>query len=188
MSQLLNREFFAGDTVSVARALIGVRLIYNGCEGIIVETEAYRDDPASHAVTRPVKGAMLRETYGKIYIYFIYGMYHCLNFTTEKHGVGAVLIRAVEPVAGIERMMQRRRVKSKYDLTNGPAKLFQAFGFDLSLHGQDVGQTLQLQSSCGERVIESSPRVGISKATELPWRFCMKDNPFVGKRITRRAG
>jgi 3-methyladenine DNA glycosylase Mpg len=84
MSAKIDQEFFARDTVRVARDLLGVKLIYQDCEGIIAETEAYRDDPASHAVTKPNKGSMLWETYGHIYIFFIYGMYHCLNFTTEK--------------------------------------------------------------------------------------------------------
>jgi len=183
VSVLLNSEFFAADTLTVARALLGVTLVYNGCEGMIVETEAYRDDAASHAVTRPRYGAMLRNTYGKVYIYFVYGMYHCLNFTTEKHGVGAVLIRGVEPLVGLDAMYARRRVRSKRELTNGPAKLFQAFGFDPTHHGEDVGVSIFLRRRrCAVDVV-CGPRIGISKARELPWRFCINGSPYLSKPI-----
>ncbi len=183
MSKNLGPEFFAEDTLAVARNLLGVTLTYNGCEGIIVETEAYKDDAASHAVTRPRKGVMLRDTYGCIYIYFIYGMYHCLNFTTEKHGTGAVLIRAIEPTAGTEAMKARRGVESLTDLTNGPGKLYQAFGFDPALHGKAIGENILLLRPDRQTSFEivSGPRVGISKAVELPWRFYIKGNKFVSK-------
>ncbi len=181
MSTSLNKEFFAGDTLTIAKSLIGVKLIYNGCEGIIVETEAYRDDAASHAVTRPRYGTMLRDTYGKVYIYFIYGMYHCLNFTTEKNGVGAVLIRALQPVAGLEQMHKRRQVKAKKNLTNGPGKLFQAFGFDPAQHGENVGESIHLESCYVQTNIVCGPRIGISKAKDLPWRFCLKNSPYLSK-------
>ncbi len=183
MPQFLGPEFFAADTLTVACRLLGVKLIYNGCEGVIVETEAYKDDAASHAVTRPQKGVMLRETYGRIYIYFIYGMYHCLNFTTEKHGTGAVLIRAIEPTAGVEAMQARRGVERVQNLTNGPGKLFQAFGFKPSLHGEPVGKSIRLRRDSRRQFeIASGPRIGISKATDLPWRFYIKGNKFVSNR------
>ena len=183
MLEYLEVDFFADDTLAVARNLLGVKLIYKGCEGIIVETEAYKDDAASHAITRPRKGAMLRDTYGCIYIYFIYGMYHCLNFTAEKHGTGAVLIRAIEPTAGIEAMKQRRATERIVNLTNGPGKLYQAFGFDPTLHGEAIDKNIRLTRLADRPQFEvaSGPRVGISKAVELPWRFYIKDNRFVSK-------
>lgn len=167
----------------MARHLLGSKLIYNGCEGIIVETEAYKDDPASHAVTKPRKGVMLRETYGKIYIFFIYGMYYCLNFTTEKDGVGAVLIRAVEPTAGIEQMKARRKTDKLVNLTNGPGKLFQAFDLSPDLHGEKIGERLKLERAFNpsEFEIAVGPRIGISRAVELPWRFFINGNKFVSK-------
>lgn len=167
----------------MARHLLGSKLIYNGCEGIIVETEAYKDDPASHAVTKPRKGVMLRETYGKIYIFFIYGMYYCLNFTTEKDGVGAVLIRAVEPTAGIEQMKARRKTDKLVNLTNGPGKLFQAFDLSPDLHGEKIGERLKLERALNpsEFEIAVGPRIGISRAVELPWRFFINGNKFVSK-------
>ena len=180
---LIDKEFFAQDTLSVASKLLGMKLQYNGCEGIIVETEAYRDDAASHAVTKPKKGAMLRETHGCIYIYFIYGMYHCLNFTTEEKGVGAVLIRAMQPLLGLEAMKERRQTNSIKNLTNGPGKLFQAFEFNPGIHGEQVGRSILLQRYLKQSSFEisTSSRVGISKALDLQWRFFIKGNDFVSK-------
>jgi len=184
MSKLLSREFFASNTLAVARALLGAEIIYRSCAGRIVETEAYRDDPASHAVTRPNKGRMLFDTYGHVYIYLIYGMYHCLNFTTERDGVGAVLIRAVEPTSGIAEMQRRRQTNPPRNLTNGPGKLFQAFGFDPAHHGELIGTTILVRAAPSNNAsldIVQSPRIGISRATQLPWRFCIKDSPFLSK-------
>ncbi|MFQ5602335.1 MAG: DNA-3-methyladenine glycosylase [bacterium] len=180
---VLDKSFFAQNTLTVARDLIGVRLKYRECEGIIVETEAYKEDAASHAVTKPLKGVMLRETFGQVYIFFIYGMYHCLNFTTEEHGVGAVLIRAIEPTAGIEHMKKRRKTDRIVNLTNGPGKLFQAFGFHPNLHGQPVNKSIVLQSCENQRhfKIATSQRIGISRAVDLEWRFYMAGNKFVSK-------
>ena len=101
-------EFFSRNTIEVAMDLLGKEIKYRGCAGIIVETEAYRDDLASHYVRKPKKGQILRNTFGHIYIFLIYGRYFCLNFTTEREGIGAVLIRAVEPTGRIEVMKQRR--------------------------------------------------------------------------------
>ncbi len=181
--KFLNKYFFVVNTISVAKALLGKVLVYGKCSGIIVETEAYRDDDASHAVTRPNKGVMLRETFGCIYIYFIYGMYHCLNFTTEENGVGAVLIRAMEPLTGFEEMTVRRHVDKNQNLTNGPGKLFNAFGFDPKHHGEEVGSSIKIteDNSVSNFEISSGPRIGISKAVDLNWRFYIKDNKFVSR-------
>jgi len=180
---IIDQDFFAQNTLTVARDLLGMKLHYNGCEGVIVETEAYRDDAASHAVTKPNKGAMLRETHGCIYIYFIYGMYHCLNFTTEKEGVGAVLIRAVQPLLGLAAMEQRRQTNLIKNLTTGPGKLFQAFAFDQGLHGEQVGRSVFLRRYLKQSSFEiaTSSRIGISKAVDLQWRFFIKGNDFVSK-------
>lgn len=174
--------FFERDTLAVARDLLGLTLSYNGTSGRIVETEAYKDDAASHAVTRPKQGAMLRETFGKVYIYFIYGMYHCLNFTTEKSGTGAVLIRAIEPLTDIEAMQRRRGVMPERNLTNGPGKLFIALGLDKKHHGEQVGQSIHLFRN-GEVDFEigTSPRIGISKARELEWRFFINGSKYLSK-------
>jgi len=183
MASCLDKEFFAGDTVATARALLGVTLVYGECCGTIVETEAYKDDAASHAVTRPYKGRMLRETYGEIYIYQVYGVHRCLNVTTEKNGVGAVLIRAVEPRSGLDAMRRRRRTDSVYNLASGPAKLFQAFGIKPGHHGEEIGGAIRLQSNgaIADDEVVAGPRVGISKARELPWRFYLRNNKYVSR-------
>jgi DNA-3-methyladenine glycosylase len=183
LTEEIKKEFFAGNTLQVARALLGQKLVYGSCSGIIVETEAYRDDEASHYVTRPSKGVLLKETYGCVYIYMIYGMYHCLNFTTEKQGVGAVLIRAVEPLDCIELMKTRRNTTVQTRLTNGPGKLVQAFAIDPAHHGEPVGQTIKLMAQTERRGMEvaTGKRIGITKSKNLPWRFWIKDNPYVSR-------
>ncbi len=184
MATELDRQFFERNTLTVARDLLGKQLHYRGCSGVIVETEAYRDDPASHAITRPKKGVMLWQTYGCVYIYLIYGMYHCLNFTTEKDGVGAVLIRAIEPLTGLQQMETRRAPATKRNLSNGPGKLFKAFGFDPDHHGDEVGHSeiqLRADGHNGNFDIGTSSRIGISKAQELQWRFFVRGNPYLSR-------
>jgi DNA-3-methyladenine glycosylase len=175
-------DFFARNTLDVAQDLIGKKMRYKDCAGIIVETEAYRDDPASHGVRKSGRARLLRETYGYIYVYFIYGMHFCLNFTTEREGVGAVLIRAVEPVEGIEIMKQRRKTENLYELTNGPGKLCQAFEIGMDLFGNPVGGTLKLFSATEPVRIQSARRIGISKAEDLEWRFFIPESRFVSRQ------
>jgi DNA-3-methyladenine glycosylase len=175
-------DFFARSTVEVAKELLGKVVRYNGCGGIIVETEAYRDDPASHFVQRPKQGQMLKNTFGHIYIFLIYGIHYCLNFTTEKDGIGAVLIRALEPTEGIEGMMQRRGEKQIHHLTNGPGKLCQAMGIGMELLGKKVGEGLKLYDGAPGSNVQKSRRIGISKATHLEWRFFISKNPFVSRK------
>ncbi|NIQ40083.1 MAG: DNA-3-methyladenine glycosylase [Proteobacteria bacterium] len=174
-------EFFARNTLEVAQELLGKRIAYRDCVGVIVETEAYRDDPASHGVRRSEKARLLKETYGRIYVYSIYGMHFCLNFTTERQGVGAVLIRAVEPVRGVEIMRQRRKTKDLYRLTNGPGKLCQAFDIGRELLGKGVGDEFKVLRGAAPRRIERARRIGISKAKDLDWRFFIPENPFVSR-------
>src|SRR5580704_15189660 len=104
----LKREFFARDTLTVARDLIGTVIVVGGVEGRIVEVEAYKTDAASHTVMGPNKASIMAETFGYVYVYFVYGMHYCMNFTTDCNGAGAVLIRAVEPIRGIKEMQHRR--------------------------------------------------------------------------------
>jgi DNA-3-methyladenine glycosylase len=175
----LTRDFFARDTVTVAQDLIGTTLVTGKCTGRIIETEAYTTDAASHAAKRTNRSALMYETYGHIYVYMTYGMYYCLNFTCERDGIGAVLIRAIEPIRGIEEMQQRRRTDSFKKLASGPGRLSQAFAIDLSFNGKPIGQELKLRERQTIPQISASPRIGISKATELEWRFFEKGNPFI---------
>jgi DNA-3-methyladenine glycosylase len=177
----LNHEFFARDTVTVARDLIGATLVAGGCAGRIVETEAYTTDAASHAVTRSRQATIMRETFGHIYVYLIYGMYYCLNITTERDGIGAVLIRAVEPTRGIELMCQRRDTSNVRLLASGPGRLCSAFGIDLAMNGKPLGQDIRILMREAEPQISASPRIGITRATELDWRFYEADSPFVSR-------
>jgi DNA-3-methyladenine glycosylase len=183
----LGPDFFLRDTVSVARNLIGVTLIVGECEGRIVETEAYTTDPASHAVTRPRQAAAMRDTFGHIYVYLIYGMYYCLNFTTDVEGTGAVLVRAVEPVRGIELMKRRRKTDDIRRLTTGPGRLCDAFGIDLSFNGKPVGDPLFLRARKESPEIESSSRIGITQGLDFEWRFYQRDSPFVSRSRKRTA-
>ena len=178
----LGEDFFAQDTVAVARDLVGATLVVGRCQGRIVETEAYTTDAASHAVMRQKQAACMRDTFGHVYVYLIYGMYYCLNFTTERRGVGAVLIRAAEPTAGIEEMSRRRGTADLKRLASGPGRLCQAFGIDTRFNGEPVGREIKLIGRAAEPQISSSPRVGITRATELEWRFYETGSPFVSRK------
>lgn len=181
-------DFFARNTLEVAQDLLGKKIGYRDCAGIIVETEAYRDDPASHGIRRSERARLLRETYGYIYVYFVYGMHFCLNFTTESDGVGAVLIRAVEPTEGVETMHKRRKTEDIHQLTNGPGRLCQAFEIGMDLFGKPVGEELKVFHAILAPRIERAPRVGISRAKDLDWRFFIPGNPFVSRRSAKGRG
>jgi len=174
-------EFFARDTIEVARDLIGTFLVVGDCRGRIVETEAYTTDAASHSVTRRRQAVTMRETFGRVYVYFIYGMYYCLNFTTDRRGPGAVLIRAAQPLRGVQKMIERRGTEDSKKLASGPGRLCEAFGIDLSLNGSQIGREIRVMARKDAPRIASSKRVGISKAAELEWRFFERDNPFVSR-------
>jgi DNA-3-methyladenine glycosylase len=177
----LKDDFFARDTLAVARDLIGTTLVFESCAGRIVETEAYTDDAASHFVTRRNQAQIMRETFGHVYVYLIYGMYYCLNFTANQSGPGAVLIRAVEPVEGIEEMIRRRGTTDLRKLASGPGRLCQAFGIDLRLNGTKIGREIKVRKRSEERRVASSVRIGITSATELEWRFYEEGNRFVSR-------
>lgn len=190
MERLLPSSFFARQTALVARDLLGRDLVrFIGKRQLrvrIVETEAYleKGDPAAHCSRGPTPRAkvMFGEP-GTIYVYFIYGNYFMLNIVTEKPGcAGAVLIRAVEPVVGVEEMSRKRGGKKLHDLTNGPAKLVMAMGIDGSLNGKMLGLP-HLAVAQGEPVAEknivTTTRIGINVAKDLPLRFYVKGNPFV---------
>jgi DNA-3-methyladenine glycosylase len=148
----------------------------------IVETEAYRKDPASHAHTKTERSALMYDTYGHVYVYLIYGMYNCVNFTTEKDDAGAVLIRAVEPIFNIKQMKSLRKTDNLYNLCSGPGKLCMALGIDKNLNGKKIGGELKIYDD-GFKVnkIGRSGRVGITAATDLLWRFYIAENKFVSK-------
>jgi DNA-3-methyladenine glycosylase len=181
--QYLDSEFFDRDTLEVAHDLIGTVMVVGRCEGRIVETEAYTTDAASHFVTRRHQAVVMRETFAHIYVFRIYGMHFCLNFTTERANPGAVIIRAVEPTRGLERMMERRGTRDVRLLCSGPGRLCQAFGIDLAFNGLPIGKKLRLRPATGKpAVVARSRRIGISQAVELDWRFYDAHSAMVSGR------
>jgi len=191
----LARWFFERYTPKVAKALLGTILVRvvdgERLSGIIVETEAYRgaEDPASHAYRgRTGRNYVMFGEGGHAYVYFSYGSHWCLNVTTERAGkAGAVLIRAVEPREGLERMSMNRGPNLKERLTDGPGKLTQAFGIDSNLNGEDLVTSDRLFFEEGPKVkrVESSSRVGIRQGVEFRWRFFAEGNRYVSKARPR---
>ncbi len=197
---IVARGFYGRDTIEVAKGLLGkvlVRETHGGrLAARVVETEAYvgPHDKACHAS----KGMTARNKVmfgepGHAYVYFIYGMYYCLNLVTEQDGYpAAVLIRAGEPVEGIDAMWALRKKASKVtDLTSGPGRLCMALGIDRALNGEDLCKRgpLHVEDGKGEALeIVSSKRIGVDYAGEYkdkPWRFYIKDSPFVSVRADK---
>jgi DNA-3-methyladenine glycosylase len=194
-----SRQLLGGDPLDVAVALLGMVLVHGHRAGRIVEVEAYRgeNDPASHAFRgRTLRNATMFGPAGLLYVYFTYGMHFCANVVCESEGrAGAVLLRALEPVAGLDAMRTARagrrrdgRPPSDRDLCRGPANLTSALDIDRSHDGCDLLSPPAPQSECpslrtGTLVpavaVARGPRIGITRATEEPWRFWVAGNPFV---------
>ncbi len=176
---------FSQDSPAVARQLIGMSLYVDGVGGIIVETEAYDgEDPASHSFPGPTqRNAVLFGPPGRAYIYLSYGIHWCLNFSCREAGHGAgVLIRALEPTKGISVMMDRRRQHDKRMLCSGPGKLGQALGITPGMNGRRIDRRpFSLRAAAADGRVISGPRIGISKAVELPWRFGLAGSPYVSR-------
>jgi len=186
----LERGFFARDALTIARELIGVTLLVKGVGGIIVEVEAYdHTDPASHSYggKRTARNASMFGPAGHAYVYRSYGVHWCLNFVcgTEPMG-GAVLIRALEPTAGIAGMRRRRGNFETPQLCAGPGRLTQALGITIALDGKPLDEPPFLLLPRKEPVeIVIGPRIGITRAMELPWRFGLAGSAFLSRRFTR---
>jgi DNA-3-methyladenine glycosylase len=196
----LPREFYTrANVLTVARQLLGRLLVVPGrngtrVSGIIVETEAYRgpQDRASHAYggRRTQRTETMYQTGGVAYVYFVYGMYHQFNVVTNAAEIPhAVLIRALAPVEGLELMRQRRPGQADHNLTSGPGKLCVALGIDRKLDRADLlGDSVWLEEGewrISPAAIACGPRIGIAYAQEWankPWRFWIRDNPFVSRR------
>jgi DNA-3-methyladenine glycosylase len=184
----VRREFFDRSVHEVARDLIGYRLAVGEAAGIIVETEAYEaSDPACHAyIGKTTRNEVLFGPPGHAYVYLSYGIHSLLNFVTEPEGTAsAVLIRALEPTDGIE-VMRRRRGRAEIEqLCSGPGKLTEALGVDLCLNGADLfAPPFELASPTGKWAgaeLVTGPRIGITKAAELPWRYCVSGSRFVSR-------
>jgi DNA-3-methyladenine glycosylase len=199
-SKKLKRNFYTRDLLTVARELPGKIIVKknNGIElkAKIVEVEAYdgRTDEAAHTYTgRTNRNRIMFNKGGYFYVYFTYGAHFCCNIVTGVEGVGtAVLIRGVEPLEGIEQMALNRYgrpeiadKKELYNLTSGPGKICQAMGIGRKEYGVDLtGDTIYLLDSeiLPDNQLVITRRVGINKSVELPWRFYIKDNPFVSRK------
>lgn len=185
------QKLLMDDSVAAARQLLGWTLTRSVegqlLRGRIVETEAYdQTDAASHSYRgRTPRTDVMFGPPGHLYVYFTYGMHYCCNVTIGPEGHGAaVLIRAIEPLAGEGQMQQNRGGRSGYQITNGPAKVCQAFGIDKTLNGHDLTkQPLMLTPAeplSADQVVQTT-RIGISQAKDEPWRFFLKNNPWVSR-------
>jgi DNA-3-methyladenine glycosylase len=180
-------DFFARSVHDVARELVGFTLLYDGVGGTIVETESYdRGDPACHAhVGLTKRTSVLFGPPGRAYVYLSYGIHSLLNFVCEPEGeAAAVLIRALEPLVGIEEMRLRRGPKHRDgELCNGPGKLTEALGISLGQNGADLtAPPFEILPPDGSPpAVVTGPRIGITKAVERPWRFSAAGSPFVSR-------
>ena len=187
-------QWLTADSLTVAPLLLGLELVSNagGIEtaGRIVEVEAYhgREDPASHAYRgHTSRVAAMFGAGGAIYVYLSYGVHNCVNIVTGPAGEGqAVLIRALEPTIGLDVMATRRHTAGPRLLTSGPGRLSQSLGIGLDLSGSRLGETLSLRPTgpypAQALAVATSPRIGITKAADYPWRFYLRDNPYVSGR------
>ncbi len=200
MGRILKRDFFDRETELVARELLGkiieCRTSGGLASGTIVETEAYvgEHDPACHAaVGRTGRTEPLYGRPGSSYVYFIYGMHWCFNAVTRGEGLpSAVLVRAVEPVSGVELMRERRGSRIRgVSVTNGPGKLCEALGIDGSMNSLSLQRgplVIREGRSVDDRDIVIGPRIGIMKAVDWPLRFFIGGNAWVSRPAPRKHG
>jgi DNA-3-methyladenine glycosylase len=185
MPRKLRRDFFARNVHTVAPELIGATLLFDGVGGRIVEVEAYdHEDPASHGYAgRTERNASMFGPAGHAYVYRSYGIHWCLNFTCEGEGIAnAVLIRALEPLAGLDRMRRRRGIAEPRLLCSGPGRLCQALGITRAHDGLALDQApFELRASDSEIALAVGPRIGITKAADKPWRYGLKGSRFVSR-------
>lgn len=186
-TEALGEGFFARPPRVVARDLIGCGLFHEGAGGTIVETEAYeRDDPACHAfVGRTARTEVIFGPPGRAYVYLCYGIHRMFNVVTDGDGVAsAVLVRALEPTAGIERMRARRSPGIGHaGLCSGPGKICEALGIGLhQTHSSVLEHPFAMTARSGpEPGVVAGPRIGITKAVELPWRYCLAGSAFLSR-------
>lgn len=178
---------FEGESQSVARMLIGATLLVDGVGGTIVETEAYDgEDPASHSFAGPTpRNQAMFGPPGRAYVYRSYGIHWCLNVVCREQGHGAgVLIRALEPTAGLDRMRARRGLEDLRVLCSGPGKLGQALAIDSNLNGSRLDRNpFRVLAAAQEVEVVAGPRIGISKAMDVHWRFGLAGSRFVSARF-----
>jgi DNA-3-methyladenine glycosylase len=183
MSDPLPPDFWRQPVVELARALIGASLAVNGVGGLIVETEAYAiDDPASHSFGGPrERNKAMFGPGGRAYVYRIYGIHWCLNLVGGVQPGGAVLIRALQPTQELDSMAERRGTNDVRALCSGPGKLAQALAVTGALDGAPLDRTPFALLAGDPAEVVAGPRIGISKATEHPWRFGLKGSRFISR-------
>ena len=187
--KIVRSAFFKRDPLTCARELIGTELIWGECSGIVVEVEAYAaiDDEAAHTFTRPSARSFIEQNKaGAAYVYFNYGVHWMLNVLVKGDANGFVLIRALEPTTGIERMKRRRRLNEVKRLCSGPGKLTQALGITGRHHEMDLCADPQ---HCFARNAETAvdvvadARIGITRSAHYPWRFTLRGSEFVSRAV-----
>jgi DNA-3-methyladenine glycosylase len=191
MPKRLTRSFFNRSVLEVAPDLIGVTLLFNGVGGRLVEVEAYHHtEPAAHSFNGPTKrNAIMFGPAGYAYIYRSYGLHWCLNFVCEAKGsAAAVLIRAIEPTAGLPAMRRRRGVTDERLLCSGPGRLCEALRITALHNGLALDQPpFELFARQSEVEIVTGPRIGITKAVDKPWRYGLKGSRFLSKPFKPEA-
>src|SRR6266480_7153399 len=191
-NKIVRASFFKRDPITCARELIGADLIWGDCSGRLVELEAYAaiDDEAAHTFTRPSARSFIeRNKAGAAYVYFNYGMHWMLNVLVKGDANGFVLIRALEPRTGIERMKKRRKLDDVKNLCSGPGKLTQALDITDRQHEMDLcadpRHCFANNSDARLRRVDvvSGKRIGITRSADLPWRFTLRGSPFVSAPV-----
>jgi DNA-3-methyladenine glycosylase len=188
----LDQSFFARNALDVARDLIGCSFFVEGIGGRIVETEAYRQhDPCCHAFNgKTARNAVLFGPPGRLYVYFTYGMHFCANTACEEDGVGAgVLLRALEPEAGLDVMAERRGVSQPRLLASGPARLAQALAIGRELNGRPVWERplaiLRRPSGAPAPEVVTTARIGVRDGDQKPWRFVDAHSAYLSRSLSR---
>ncbi|HET7850378.1 MAG TPA: DNA-3-methyladenine glycosylase [Pseudolabrys sp.] len=185
MTRRLTRSFFSRSVHEVAPDLIGATLLFNGVGGLIVELEAYHHtDPAAHSYVGPTeRNRVMFGPPGYAYVYRSYGIHWCLNFVCEEDGsASAVLIRALAPTAGLSIMRRRRGVTDERQLCSGPGKICEALAISRKQNGFALDRPpFDVRARENEPEVMRGVRIGISKAVEKPWRYGLKDSPFLSR-------
>jgi len=191
-NRIIRARFFRRDPVTCARDLIGTELIWGGCSGVIVETEAYTaiNDEAAHTFTRPsARGFIERNKAGAAYVYFNYGVHWMLNVLVKGDEDGFVLIRALEPSRGISLMKKRRGLSDERRLCSGPGKLTQALAITGRHHETDLCRDPRhcfMRSANAFFDLVASKRIGITRSADFPWRYTLRDSPFISVPVKQR--
>ncbi|MGC1464151.1 MAG: DNA-3-methyladenine glycosylase [Pseudolabrys sp.] len=191
-SRRLTRSFFNRSVHEVAPELIGTTLLFKGVGGVIVELEAYHQtDPAAHSYIGPTdRNRVMFGPPGFVYVYRSYGIHWCLNFVCEKEGsASAVLIRALAPTQGLAAMRRRRGVPDERQLCSGPGKVCQALGITREHNGFALDRApFEVLAREGRPDVIRGVRIGLTKAVDKPWRYGLKESPFLSKPFKPATG